>query len=228
MSGSKVLGTGTMSYGYSTRTGPILPLQPPPSRGRSSPRTASTRSLPVYAGDANYLSSTSSGPRHHRQRRLLRPRLDSAVQRPPVASPGSSASATMTVTPFGGFTGTVNLTCSIPAPLPPVSTPTCDAASRNHRWHRFHRRRLLTCTLTGTTTPGNYAVIVTAADAAATVNATADIALAVKRGHYSQLHMTATPVAHHSARSGRHLDRNRYASGGFQARSRSPVPVSPV
>lgn len=68
----------------------------------------------TYAGDSNYTSSVSAPVTI-----TITPGF--AVSADPasvtIASPGQSATSALTVTPGGGFTGTINLSCSVPSTM---------------------------------------------------------------------------------------------------------------
>ena len=78
----------------------------------------------------------------------------------------SANTSTITVTPSGGFTGTVNLTCAVTSPSPlPANPITCAAANLNPTSVNITNTNALTSVLTintsGTTTTGAYVVTVT-------------------------------------------------------------------
>jgi len=193
MSGTTVLGTGTMAYGYNPSTGidevqgvAVVP-------GTMFTKNGLNLITAVYAGDSNYLGSTSNSA-GVTVSGVPTPKI--GISGPPtltISGPGSSAAATMTVTPFSGFTGTVNLTCSITGSSSSDSAPTCQAASATISG-TSSATTTLTITSTANTTPDTYAVIVTAADAAKTVSATANISLTVTNAATPAFTLAATPV----------------------------------
>jgi hypothetical protein len=193
MSGTTVLGTGTMAYGYDSSTGIDLVEGVATVSGTKFTKNGKNSITAVYAGDSNYLGSTSNSAAV----------TVSGVPTPKVGltgpatltipGPGASADATMTVTPFGGFTGTVNLTCSFTGSNPSDSAPTCDAASASISG-TASATTTLTFNSTSSTTPDTYAVIVTAADAAKTVSTTANISLTVTPAATPAFTLAATPV----------------------------------
>ena len=119
----------------------------------------------VYAGDVNYLPSTSNNVLID-VTGVPDPRFGVSGPATIVLSdPGASAPATISVTPFGGFTGAVKLTCLITGPSNALSIPTCTPANAN-----ITGTTAATATMnvssTATTTPAAYSLIVTGADAA--------------------------------------------------------------
>ncbi len=109
---------------------------------------------------------------------------------------GASGSSTISVTPGGGFTGAVNLTCTVTGPAGATSLPTCSltppavtiagtAASMS----------TLGVVTTATTTVGAYTVTVNGADAATgKVTATAAISLTVNSATMPSLGVSGTPI----------------------------------
>jgi len=109
---------------------------------------------------------------------------------------GASGTSTISVTPSGGFTGAVALTCAVTGPAGATSIPTCSltppsvtiagtAASTS----------TLTVTTTATTTAGAYTVTVSGADTATgKVTASAAIALTVNSAAVPSLGVSGTPV----------------------------------
>ncbi len=109
---------------------------------------------------------------------------------------GASGSSTISVTPSGGFTGAVNLTCAVTGPTGATSLPTCSltppavtiagtAVSMS----------TLNVATTATTTVGAYTVTVNGADAATgKVTATAAIALTVNSVAVPTLGVSGTPI----------------------------------
>ena len=73
----------------------------------------------------------------------------------------SSGSGTITVTPEGGFTGSVALTCSVTSPPGATSPATCTVASPVTITNGTAQTATLTINITGTTTGGAYLVTVT-------------------------------------------------------------------
>ncbi len=193
MSGTTVLGTGTMAYGYDSSTGVDLVQGTAVVPGTKFTKNGSNLITAVYAGDSNYVASTSNSAAVTVSG-VPTPKVGlSGPATLTIAGPGNSAAATMTVTPFGGFTGTVNLTCSITGSSPSDSAPTCEAASASIS-STASATTTLTFTSTSTTTPDTYAVIVTAQDAAKTVNATANVSLTVAPAAAGAFTLAATPV----------------------------------
>jgi subtilase family serine protease len=119
----------------------------------------------IYSGDVNYAGITSSPA----VITVTAPVPALAISGTSIAAvtAGGSGTSTVTVTPSGGFSGAVNLTCSVAGPTGATSVPTCaynptpvtisgtTAATST-----------LTVTTTSTTTAGSYTVAINAADAA--------------------------------------------------------------
>jgi hypothetical protein len=161
MSGTTVLGTATIAGGYSTT---VVGTATATIAGTQFTANGYNTVTAVYGGDANYGPSTSNDV-------LIDvtgvPVPKIGVSGPTtivLSSPGASSPATITVTPFGGFTGAVNLTCAITGAANAVSVPTCAGASAN-----ITGTSAATATInvgsTSTTTPGTYSMAVTGADA---------------------------------------------------------------
>ncbi|MFZ0662259.1 MAG: Ig-like domain repeat protein [Acidobacteriaceae bacterium] len=85
--------------------------------------TSGNHALSVsYSGDANYLSATSD---FNNIVNVLGPISVSAGSLTDL-TPGQSASTTVTVTPYGGYTGTVNLSCKVSTSMSSsIDLPTC-------------------------------------------------------------------------------------------------------
>jgi len=104
---------GSSSLGSASCVGVVVP-PPLPAMCAALFTTSLTSSATItaqYSGDSNYLASTS----------MLYPITvtpDFSIAANPtsasIASPGLSATSTVTVTPAGGFTGSVSFTCLIP------------------------------------------------------------------------------------------------------------------
>ncbi len=106
---------------------------------------------------------------------------------------GAAGTSTISVTPSGGFTGPVNLTCAVTGPAGATSVPTCSltppsvtvagtAASTS----------TLNVATTATTTAGAYTVTVTGTG---TVTAMTAIALTVNSAATPSLGVSGTPIA---------------------------------
>jgi len=104
--------SGNIAYtgaAYSRTTGAAAYLE----ATLTIPLTAAANITAQYSGDANYASSTSSVTQV--------PAPDFAVTANPpslsIASPGQSAASAISVAENSGFTGVVNLTCSVPTAM---------------------------------------------------------------------------------------------------------------
>ena len=165
MSGATVLGTAQIVGSYDPNTGVDLGTAIATIPGTQFAKDGNQYISAVYGGDANYLPSTSNDV-------LIDvtgvPTPSLGVSGPTtivLSSPGVSSPAVITVTPFGGFTGAVNLTCTITGPSNAVSKPTCTPANAN-----ITGTTAATATVnvdsTSTTTPGVYSLLLTGSDAA--------------------------------------------------------------
>lgn len=165
MSGTKVLGTAAIQGGYSTTDGTAAGVVNTNIAGTQFPKNGVNSVTAVYAGDANYSPATSNG-------------IGVTVSGVPVpkfgltgptsitlANPGDSATATITITPFGGFTGAINLTCAVTAPTGAVSAPTCTTTNGTITG-TASSTATLSIASTSTTTAGAYSIAVTGVDAA--------------------------------------------------------------
>ena len=123
--------------------------------------TAGTHQITVsYSGDSNYISSTTSTAQ---SLNVLGPFSVSASSLNSL-TPGQSESSSLTITPNGGYTGSINLTCAVTTNLPnSIDLPTCSVPT--------------TVTISGTS----------AATATLTVNTTAATSGAVQRPLYRLL-----------------------------------------
>ncbi len=80
--------------------------------------------------------------------------------------------STITVTQLAGFTGTVDLSCSVSGPVGATSPATCGLASSSVTISSGAQTDLLTVTTTSTTTAGDYTVTVTGTSAGITSQTT--------------------------------------------------------
>jgi hypothetical protein len=165
MSGATVLGTAPIVGSNDPNTGLDLGTATATIAGTQFTANGNNYVYAAYAGDANYSSANSNNV-------LLDvtgvPVPKIGVSGPTtiaLADPGASSAATITVTPFGGFTGAVNLTCTITGPSNAVSIPTCTPATAT-----ITGTTAVTATVnvdsTSTTTADTYSLLVTGADAA--------------------------------------------------------------
>jgi hypothetical protein len=108
--------SGTVTYtgaAYSPTTGIAAYLQ----ATLTIPLTAAANITAQYSGDANYEASTSSVAQVPAPDFVLTANPTSLS----IASPGQSAASAISVAENNGFTGTVNLTCSVPAAMSEAS-----------------------------------------------------------------------------------------------------------
>ena len=165
MSGATVLGTAQIVGGTDPNTYVDTGTATATIAGTQFTTNGNNYVSAVYAGDANYLPSTSNNVLID-VTGVPDPRIGVSGPATIVLSdPGASSAATINVTPFGGFTGAVNLTCVITGPSNAVSTPTCTPANAN-----ITGTSAATATVnvnsTSTTTAAAYSLLVTGSDAA--------------------------------------------------------------
>ena len=95
-----------------------------------------------------------------------------------VASPGANGTSTITVTPRGGFTGSVALSCTVSSgPSGAVDTPACSVAQPAAVSGAGAVTSTMTITSKSTTTPGAYTATVNGA--AGTVSHSAQLSITV-------------------------------------------------
>jgi trimeric autotransporter adhesin len=168
-----------------------------PSTGASEAQviyTVDTSKLPAganlvtatYMGDTNYAaSSPSTAVTITGTGTAVSFALTAAAASPASVTAGSSATSALTVTPAGGFTGAVALTCSVAGPTGAVSLPTCSPSPASVSIAGTAAgTSTLTIATTTTTTAGAYTVTVTGTPptgSAATVQTTT-VALTVTGG----------------------------------------------
>jgi len=165
MSGSTVLGTAPIVGGVDPNTYVDTGTATATIPGTKFTTNGNNYVSAVYAGDANYLSSTSNNV-------LIDvtgvPDPTFGLSGPAtvtLSDPGASSPVTISVTPFGGFTGAVKLTCTITGPTNAVSTPTCTPASASITGTTA-ATAAMNVDSTSTTTPAVYSLLVTGTDAA--------------------------------------------------------------
>jgi trimeric autotransporter adhesin len=109
---------------------------------------------------------------------------------------GAAGTSTISVTPSGGFTGAVALTCAV-TPTTGTSAPTCSVTPPSVTIAgTAASTTTLNVATTATTTAGTYTVTVNGADTATgKVTATAPIALTVNSAATPSLGVNVTPVA---------------------------------
>jgi subtilase family serine protease len=88
-----------------------------------------------------------------------------------ISAPGGSGTSTATVTPGGGFTGSVALSCSV-APTTGTSVPTCSIGPTVSITGTAAVTSTLTVSTTSTTTAGAYTVTLTASASGVTTQTT--------------------------------------------------------
>jgi hypothetical protein len=165
MSGNTLLGTAIMQYGYNGNDGTDLAIGTATIPGTLFKKNGINTITAVYGGDTNYNSSTSNGVAIYVSGV---PTPSIGVSGPAnliIPSAGSSASVAITVTPFGGFTGTVNLSCSIIGPAQAADMPACTSSTAS-----ITSAAAATANIPITTTPstptGSYSMTVVGTDAA--------------------------------------------------------------
>jgi trimeric autotransporter adhesin len=194
MSGTTVIGTAPIVTGYSQQDGTDAGTATASIAGTQFPKNGVNAITAVYAGDTNYSASTSNGV-GITVTGVPSPKIGlSGPASLTVADPGASTSATITVTPFGGFTGAVNLTCAVTGPAGAISSPTCSSASAT-----ITGTTAATATLnidsTSTTTGGSYSLAVTGVDAATgKLTASTTIPLTVNSAAVPSFALAATPA----------------------------------
>ena len=91
------------------------------------------------------------------------------------ASAATGNTATITVAPANGFTGTVNLNCSVTGPIGATSPATCTVTTPVTITGASSQNATLTVTTTATTTAGAYAVTVTGTSGAIMMPTTVNV-----------------------------------------------------
>ena len=178
MSGSTVLGSAQIVGGTDPNTYVDAGTATATIAGTQFTKNGNNFVSAVYAGDGNYLPATSNDV-------LIDvtgvPTPTFGLSGPTsiaLSDPGASSPATISVTPFGGFTGAVNLTCIITGPSNAVSTPTCTPARAN-----ITGTSAATATVnvnsTSTTTAGTYSLLLTGTDATGKITASTAIPVTV-------------------------------------------------
>jgi trimeric autotransporter adhesin len=165
MSGPTMLGTAAIVGGYNQSYGTVAGTATATIAGTMFPKNGLNTITAVYAGDNNYSSSTSNGI-GIQVTGVPNPAIGvSGPASVTLASPGASTNVAITVTPFGGFTGAVNIQCVVSGPASAVAMPTCSSTSAT-----VSGTTATTATLnvaSGTSTPaGSYWLNISGADAA--------------------------------------------------------------
>jgi len=111
---------------------------------------------------------------------------------PSAIAAGNSATSTITVTPTGGFTGSVALTCAVTSPSGASAAPTCSASQPAVISGTGAVTATLSITTQAGTTPGNYSTTVTGTSG--TVVETANIAFTVSTPPSFTLSGTAVTI----------------------------------
>jgi hypothetical protein len=110
-----------------------------------------------------------------------------------IAAPGASGSSTITVTPSGGFTGSVVLSCAVTAsPSGALDAPACSVASPVTISGTSAVTAALNLTTQAATTPGSYTVTVTGTSGSQTVTANVNATVAPPIGMTAPT-ITVTP-----------------------------------
>lgn len=192
MSGSTVLGTAVMQYG-SSADGTDLAIGTATIPGTVFKKNGVNSITAVFPGDTNYGSSTSNGVAVYVSGV---PTPSIGVSGPAsvvVPSPGASTTATITVTPFGGFTGAVNLACTITGPAPSAELPACASASATITGTAAATAAIAITSSTSTPS-GSYSMTVIGTDAATgKLTSTANIPVTVNASTPAIV-LAATPV----------------------------------
>ena len=154
------IGTGTVAATQEPNSGVSLGVATI-SVNASSLAAGANAITAAYSGDTNY--SASSGTVSV----TANPGLAISGTSIAALQAGSSGTSTVTITPSGGFTGAVTLTCSVAGPTGAVSAPTCsyNPASVTIAGTASGTSTLTVAT-TSTTTGGSYTVTINAADTA--------------------------------------------------------------
>ena len=92
-----------------------------------------------------------------------------------INAPGASANSTITVTPSGGFTGSVSLACNITGNSSAGAAPTCSVTQPPAITGSQAVNGAITLSTQAGTSPGNYTMNVTGTSGTATESATVDI-----------------------------------------------------
>ncbi len=193
MSGNTLLGTATMQYGANANDGTDLGIGTATIPGTLFKKNGTNSVTAVYGGDTNYSSATSNGVAIY-VTGVPTPSIGvSGPTSVTIPSAGSSASATITVTPFGGFTGTVNLACSITGPAQAAQMPACTSATASVTGTEA-ATATVSITTTTSTPSGSYSMTVVGTDAATgKLTSTAVIPLTVN-APVPAITLTGTPV----------------------------------
>jgi Chitobiase/beta-hexosaminidase C-terminal domain/Legume lectin domain len=110
-------------------------------------------------------------------------------------TPGASATSNITITPSGGFTGSVALTCAVfNGPTGATASPTCTVSQPSPISGTQAVASTLTINSSATTTPGTYTAIVTGTSG--TVTQTTSVAITVNTPPPPpSFALTSTPVS---------------------------------
>lgn len=126
--------------------------------------------------------------------------LTATAASPASVAAGGSATSTLTVTPAGGFTGAVALTCAVTGPTGATNLPTCTPAPTSVSIvDTSAATSSLTIATTATTTTGSYTVTVTATPpagsaAASTATVTFTVTAAPIPGDFTLTAAAASPA----------------------------------
>jgi hypothetical protein len=202
--GTITLGTGTLAAGVATYATTSLP-------------TGSDSITAVYSGDTNFNGSTSSA-------------VTVTVTAASVPSFGLSNSgsisitagatigntSTISATPSNGFTGAVNLTCSVASPVGATSPATCSFASNSVTiTGAAAMTDTLTVATTSTTTAGTYTVTVTGVSGTITQTTTVTVTVTSAPASFALTNGGAITISSPGATTGNSSTITVTPSGGF-------------
>jgi trimeric autotransporter adhesin len=134
---------------------------------------------------------------------------------PAAITAGGSGTSTITVSPGGGFTGAVNLTCAVSGPSGASSPATCSLSPTPITISgTTAATSTLTVATSSMTTPGSYTITVSAADVA-TGDVTASASVTATVGSAGSIALSGTSVAAITAGSTGTSTISVTPSGGF-------------
>ena len=100
---------------------------------------------------------------------------------PPFPPPPTGNTSTISATPSGGFTGTVNLSCAVTGPTGATSPVTCSIPSSVDITGATALTATLTASSTATTTTGTYVITVTGTSGSITETTVVDVTVNLPR-----------------------------------------------
>ena len=167
-------GTVTFFAGATAIGAPVTVISGADSNGfPEATASLATTAIPVgansitaaYSGDTNYVKATSPAVMVTVTGTV--PAIAISGTSIAAITTGGSGTSTVTVTPSGGFSGSVNLTCSVTGPAGATSVPTCSYNPTPVTISgAIAATSTLTVSTTSTTTAGSYTVAIDAADVA--------------------------------------------------------------